>query len=148
MTALRSVVADHLRRGDQAGVAVGASDLRTLWPRWGAPALGGDLRRRRLGAHLIADIGLEHRRAARRRASRSGAPEAALRAFSAQVGQEGDQQADRRSKAQSWKANWMPRRSAIQPITTASMPPMPKAKSVEQAGDHADTTGHQFRRRR
>ena len=45
---------------------VGASDLRTLWPRWvERRRYRGDLRRLlRLGAHLIADIGLEHRRAA------------------------------------------------------------------------------------
>ena len=67
MNALGSVVRlDHLRRRDQAGVAVGASDLRTLWPRWfERRRYRGDLRRLlRLGAHLIADIGLEHRRAA------------------------------------------------------------------------------------
>ena len=67
MNALGSVVRlDHLRRGDQAGVAVRASDLRTLWPRWFARRrYRGDLRRLlRLGAYLIADIGLEHRRAA------------------------------------------------------------------------------------
>ena len=35
MNALGSVVRlDHLRRRDQAGVTLGGSDLRTLWPRW------------------------------------------------------------------------------------------------------------------
>ena len=68
MNALGSVVRlDHLQRRDQASVTVGASDLRTLLPRWlEAPALYAAIYAAcsGVGAHLIADLGLEHRRAA------------------------------------------------------------------------------------